>query len=102
LPQLKKKVVILAETIKDDNIRRFLLEAGFCGKDKEEIAHDVYNFITELLNNRDITSRQRLINGFKNEQIKKIILEDFSKNDFMQLLKEDKDGELISTLFDEE
>lgn len=30
--QLKQKVKILSETITDKNIRRFLLEAGFCGK----------------------------------------------------------------------
>ena len=34
--QLKKKVKILSETIKDKNVRRFLLEAGFCGMEYSE------------------------------------------------------------------
>ena len=35
--QLKKKVKILSDTIKDKNVRRFLLEAGFCGKLFEKV-----------------------------------------------------------------
>jgi len=30
--ELRNKNTILAKTIKDKDVRRFLLEAGFCGK----------------------------------------------------------------------
>lgn len=58
LPQLKKKVVILAETIKDDNIRRFLLEAGFCGMEYSEKCR-IFNEYEDFINVSHVNSLEQ-------------------------------------------
>lgn len=50
--QLRQKVKTLSETITDSNIRRFLLEAGFCGRQEE-----IHKTINDWTNNYEITYR---------------------------------------------
>ncbi len=50
-PQLRRKVTILEESIKDDNVKRFLLEAGFCWKSKSTTTETIQSQdkkVTEL------------------------------------------------------
>ena len=68
--QLKQKVEILDKTITDPNVRRFLLEAGFCGSyaNMLQAAQDFYQKNSEIINNSIDFVGKSINNAYKSSK----------------------------------